>query len=538
MTASNNRIERYPYNAAVDFIDANVAKGFGNKVGYTDALQQLTYGALQDATDRFANALRALGLRQEDRIILLLLDTVAFPTVFWGAVRAGIIPVPLNSVLTTEEYAFVLDDSRADAIVIAQELFDVIEPVLNRAAAKHVIAVNSGDRPLPRVQQKSFYRFEDILAAASPKKLTCSTVSDEVAFWLYSSGSTGYPKAVKHIQTTLMETARAFGQQVLGITADDVLFSSGKLFFAYGLANSLAIPMSVGAHTILVPDRLTPDLVIATMRKHHPTVFFGGPALYAALLAHEDICCGLGSDRLRICVSGGDTLPKSVGERWCSIVGVEIVEGAGATEILTFLSNRPGSVRYGTPGRPLPGFDAKILGPDGQVLGTDEPGELAVRGATNAEGYWNQRAKTLRTFVGEWVHTGDIYRRDKDGFYHFCGRNDDMFKVGGVWVSPLILESALLSHEAVLATAVIGCTDNDGTVKPKAFVVLKKGNMPTQEMLRALRAHIKDRLVSQFAQGSAQSFYAYYPRWIEFCNELPRTSTGKIQRFKLRERAG
>jgi 4-hydroxybenzoate-CoA ligase len=527
---------QHPYNAVTDFVDVNIARGLGRKVAFTDPVRQLTYAELQAATFRFARALGGLGLRQESRIALLLLDGVEYPIAFWGAIRAGIIPIPLNSLLTTEQYAYVLDDSRAEAIVASESLLKMVEPVITQSSyLKNVIVVASQGIGANRCGNLSTHSFGEVLSRASAEPIASPTVSDEVAFWLYSSGSTGGPKGVKHVHTSLIGTARSMGQGLLGIERDDVVFSAAKLFFAYGLGNGMSFPMSVGASSVLLPHRPTPNLVFELMRRHRPTLFFAGPALYAALLLHRDIGPGAGSDRLRLCISAGDALPATLGERWRSVVGTDILDGIGSTEMLnTFISNRPEDVRYGTTGKPVPGYDAKILGEDGRELGCGEIGELVVRGPSSAEGYWNQRAKNHRTFVGEWVHTGDNYTRDSDGYYRYCGRMDDMFKVGGVWVSPFLIEAAFTSHDAVLASAVIGSKDADGLVKPKAFVVLKNGSEPDARLLQELKAHVKRELIARFSEDSAHGFYVYYPRWIEFRSELPMTATGKIQRFKLR----
>jgi len=367
--------------------------------------------------------------------------------------------------------------------------------------------------------------FADIIAAASAAPFTADTVSDEVAFWLYTSGSTGDPEGVKHVHSNLMATAKLFGQGVLGITENDVVHSAAKLFFAYGLGNAMTFPLSVAATAALWPYRPSPEAVFEMMRKHRPTIFYGVPSLYTALLAHADICAGAGSDRLRLCVSAGEALPAPIGERWRQVVGVDVLDGIGSTELLqTFLSNRPGQIRYGSTGKPVPGYEARIVDDKGRELGAEEMGELIIRGPSAGEGYWNQRAKSRRTFVGEWTYTGDKYRRDADGYYYYCGRTDDMFKVSGMWVSPFDVEAALVSHEAVLEAAVIGKQDADGLVKPKAFIVLKNGYVADESLLESLKIHVKEHAAPW-----------KYPRWIELRTDLPRTATGKIQRFKLRD---
>jgi 4-hydroxybenzoate-CoA ligase len=322
-----------------------------------------------------------------------------------------------------------------------------------------------------------------------------------------------------------MATARLFGQGVLGISENDVVFSASKLFFAYGLGNAMTFPLSVGATAALWPHRPSPEGVFEMMRQYRPTIFYGVPSLYAALLSHHDICKGAGSKRLRICVSAGEALPAHIGERWRDVVGVDVLDGLGSTELLqTFLSNQPGDVRYGSTGKPVPGYEARIVDESGHELSDGEIGELIVRGPSAGEGYWNQRAKSRRIFAGEWTHTGDKYRRDTEGYYYYCGRTDDMFKVSGMWVSPFDVEAALVSHEAVLEAAVIGKEDADGLIKPKAFIVLKNGVAPDESLLEKLKIHVK---------GTAGPWK--FPRWIEVRSDLPRTATGKIQRFKLRE---
>jgi 4-hydroxybenzoate-CoA ligase len=518
--------ERRPYNAVSDLVDANVARGLGGKIAFIDTERSLTYGDLQARSVRFANALRALGLRREERIALLLQDTIDFPVAFWGALRAGNVAVPLNTFLNVAQYAYILGDSRAAALVTTVPMAQVIWPILDKLPyLRTVILVGAPATDLAGYPGRDAYLFEDVIGEASPALFISDTISDEVAFWIYSSGSTGEPKGVKHVHSSLMATAKLFGQGVLGIRQDDVVHSAAKMFFSYGLGNAMVFPLSVGATTVLWRDRPSPDSVFEIMRKHRPSIFYAVPSLYTALLAHPDIGKGLGSDRLRLCVSAGEALPAHIGERWREFVGVDVLDGIGSTELLqTFLSNRPDDIRYGSTGKPVPGYEARIVDETGREVNVDEMGELIVRGPTAGEGYWNQRAKSRRTFAGEWTHTGDKFRRDADGYYYYCGRTDDMFKVSGMWVSPFDVECALTSHEAVLEAAVIGKMDADGLIKPKAFIVLKSGYAADEGLLENLKVHVK-------ATAGAWK----YPRWIELREDLPHTATGKIQRFKLRD---
>lgn len=516
--------ERRAYNAASDFVDANVAEGRGNKVAFKEGNNTLTYGELQKESCRFASGLAALGFGHETRLVVLALDTIEFPVAFWGAIRGGVIPIPLNTLLSTEQYAYMIEDSRAPLLLVSEALAKTVQPALPKMSwLKAVIVI--GDKKIIKPESIPVYSFDEIVAKGKADLFTAPTLSDEVAFWLYSSGSTGAPKGTKHVHSSLMFTAQSYAQQVLGIREDDVVYSAAKLFFAYGLGNAMTFPMSVGASTVLLAGRPTPDSVFEIIKNEQPSIFCGVPTLYAALLADKRAAKGAGSAKLRMCVSAGEALPQHVGESWKKQVGVDILDGIGSTEMLhIFLSNRPGEIRYGTSGKAVPGYDAKILDENGKECGVDEIGELVVRGASAAEGYWNQREKSRRTFAGEWTYTGDKYIRDADGFLRCCGRTDDMFKVSGIWVSPVEVEAALISHEAVLEAAVIGHEDSDGLLKPKAYIVLKQGFASDDALFESLKAHVKDKA------GAWK-----YPRWIDVRADLPKTATGKIQRFKLRE---
>ncbi|WP_454616308.1 benzoate-CoA ligase family protein [Bradyrhizobium cenepequi] len=504
------------YNAVTWLLDRNVDEGRGDKLVFDDTVSQLTYGELQRQTRRLGNLLRRLGVRREERVAMIMLDTVDFPIVFLGAIRAGVVPVPLNTLLTADQYAYVLADCRARVLFISEALLPVVKDIVGRMPDLEHVVVSGTDA-------HGHKKFSDELAGEGDVFATAATHPDEPAFWLYSSGSTGMPKGVRHLHSNLAATAETYAKQVLGIRENDVCLSAAKLFFAYGLGNALTFPMSVGATTILNSERPTPAVMFALMNKYHPTIFCGVPTLFASMLHDEASKTMLAGKRLRICTSAGEALPESVGNAWKARFGVDILDGVGSTELLhIFLSNAPGDIKYGSSGRPVPGYKVRLVNESGADVPDGEVGELLVDAPSAGEGYWNQRSKSRQTFEGHWTRTGDKYIRDAEGRYTFCGRSDDMFKVSGIWVSPFEVESALITHPAVLEAAVVPEADPEGLLKPKAFVVLRP-DAKTDGLHEALKEYVKQKI------GPWK-----YPRWIDVVESLPKTATGKIQRFKLR----
>lgn len=505
------------YNAAHDLIERNLESGRGPKLAYIDDYGNYSYAELAERAKRCANALLGLGLQPEQRVLLCLTDTIDFPTAFLGSILSGMVPVAVNTLLQAEDYAYLINDCRARALIVSANALAVLQPVLHRAETLKHIIVSKPERP-------AFPSFDSLLESASASFQTYSSSPDAPCFWLYSSGSTGAPKGTIHAQASLIQTAELYVRPILGLTDQDVIFSAAKLFFAYGLGNALTFPLAVGAAAILMAERPTPEAVFARLIRHRPTVFCGVPTLYAALLASANLP-ERSALRLRACISAGECLPEKIGKEWSSRFGVDILDGLGSTEMLhIFLSNRLGEVEYGTTGSPVPGYDLRLLDEHDAPVSDGEIGELQVSGPTSAIQYWNNRERTRQTFYGPWTRTGDKYYRNPWGRYVHAGRADDMLKVGGIYVSPVEVESALVSHSAVMEAAVVAQADDAGLIKPLAFVVPMPGIAPTPELASELQRHVRVHLA-----------HYKYPRWIEFCTELPKTATGKVQRFKLRE---
>lgn len=505
------------FNAASYFVDRNLELGRADRTSFIDDKGSYTYSDLAVRVNQCANALTAFGLRQEARIAMAVLDCIEFPSVYWGAIKAGFVPICLNTLLTTEHYHYILGKSRPQVLVVSQPLYEKFQPILKDLTSIEKVIVVGGDG-------QEHILLADITAQASDSFDAVATSRDDIAFWLNSSGSTGNPKGVKHRHSSPYWVAKLYGEQVLGVQEDDVMFSAAKLFFAYGLGNSNFVPLAVGASAVLMAERPTPQSIMRILNEHNPTFFYGVPTLYAALLADENNNSQTGSNRLRACVSAGEALPEEVGNNWKQRFGVDIYDGVGSTEMLhIFLSNRPGDVNYGTSGKMIGGYEGNLVDEQGQVVKQGELGELIVNGPSVTDGYWNEREKNLQTFIGAWTYTSDKYFQDEQGYYHYCGRSDDMFKSGGNWVSPFEVESALITHDNVLEAAVVPDEDEHGNLKPKAFVVLQNGVDQSEDLAEELKAHVKDSIELW-----------KYPRWIEFRDELPKTATGKIQRFKLR----
>ena len=502
------------YNAALDLLSRHAHRM--EKTAYIDAStgQTLSYGELDDQAHRFAQGLREAGFQQEQRVLLCMHDGLQWPVVFLGCILAGVVPVAANTVLTPKDYEFRLQDSRAHGLLVSEALWPQFADIISAAPACQQVFVDSDGSPEHGQSIAHIIQSNQRLAQCA------TTLADDVCFWLYSSGSTGSPKGTLHLHSHIIHTAELYGRGVLGLHENDVVFSAAKLFFAYGLGNALSFPLAQGATTVLLNKRATPADVFHLLKTYQPTVFYGVPTLFASLLADADRPAAQDLN-LRVCTSAGEALPAEIGKRWQAEFGVEILDGIGSTEMLhIFLSNRPGRVRYGTTGEVVPGYALRLVNDEGNPCAVGELGELQIQGPTSAIMYWNNREKTKHTFAGEWTRSGDKYICDAEGYYTYGGRSDDMLKVGGIYVSPFEVEASLMTHPSVLEAAVIGVDDEQGLTKPKAFVVCKPGQVLSVE---ELKLHVKSQLAPY-----------KYPRWVEFVSELPKTATGKIQRFKLR----
>lgn len=505
------------FNATTYFVDRNVDEGRGDHLAVICGEREMTYRELAAGVNRVGNALRDLGLQEEQRVLLALPDGPEFPLAFFGAIKIGAVPVPVNTLLQPPEYAYLLEDSRARVLIVSAELLPAFAAAIDRSPyLRHTIVVG---------ESGTHRTFDDLVGGASADLEPARTHRDDVAFWLYTSGTTGRSRAAVHLQHDMVYCSELYANAVLRISSADRTFSIAKLFFAYGLGNALYCPFAVGASTVLFPGRPQPEAVFEIIARHRPTLFFGVPTAYAAMLHAAERGLHTDLSSIRLAVSAGEALPASVYARWKERFGSDILDGIGSTEVLhIFLTNRQGDVRPGSTGKPVEGYELKVVDDAGMPVRQGEVGTLLVKGESTCAYYWNKHEDTKRTIQGEWIRTGDKYRVDEDGYYWYAGRADDMLKVGGIWVSPTEVEAAIVEYPGVLECAVVGAQDSDTLVKPRAFVVLKDGTPPNEETARAIQMFVKGRIAPY-----------KYPRWIEFVDDLPKTATGKIQRFRLRE---
>jgi benzoate-CoA ligase len=521
------------FNAATYFIDRHLDQGRGEKVAIEAGDARVTYRQLGEKVNRFGNALRQLGARIEERVLLLLLDSPEFAFSFFGAIKIGAVPVPVNTLLKAADHQYILNNSRARVVVVSESLYPQIEAIPREQLRylQHVIVVDAAPAT-------GTLCFGDVIEQNSPQLEAEPTSRDDAAFWLYSSGSTGPPKACVHLQHDMVVCAERYAKGILGMTESDRCFSVAKLFFAYGLGNALYFPLAVGATSILTPGAPKPQHVFEIIERHRPTLFFSVPSNYAALLAHVPGTNRVGTapgcrdapdfdfSSVRYAISAGEALPAAIFHRFKQRFNVEVLDAIGSTEVLhVFIANRPGAVRPGSSGQIIPGYEAKIVDESDQPAKPDEIGNLLVKSDSTCSHYWNQHEKSKSTIEGHWIRTGDKYYQDADGYFWYAGRSDDMLKCSGAWVSPIEIESVLIEHPAVQEAAVVAREDHDQLLKPAAYVILRNGTSCTPDLARELQEFVVRRLPI-FKR----------PRWVEFVDDLPKTATGKLQRYKLREK--
>lgn len=511
------------FNVAAHFVDRHMSEARSGKVAIECGEERVTYGQLFERVNRTGNLLKKLGVRPEERVALLLLDTPDFAYSFFGAIKIGAVAVPLNTLLKPAEYQYMLNDSRARVAIVSESLYPQIQAI-GKENLRYLESIIVSGKAVAGL--RSLHELMDESSSELEVELTCK---DDPAFWLYSSGSTGFPKGCVHLHHDMVVCAELYAKATLGIRETDRFFSVAKLFFAYGLGNGLYFSLAVGATSILWPGSPAPPNIYDVIEKHKPTLFFSVPSNFASLLSYQrDGGLDFDLSSVRYAVSAGEALPAAIYHRFKERFGVEILDAIGSTEALhMFIANRPGAVRPGSSGQILPGYEARIVDENDQPVPDGEIGNLLIKGDAVCSGYWNQHERTKDTFHGHWLRTGDKYYRDADGYYWYVGRSDDMLKVKGMWVSPIEVEGALLEHPMVQEAAVVGYNDRNQLTKPAAYVVLKNGQNGGQEMAKELQELVAAKLAPHKC-----------PQTIEFIAQLPKTATGKIQRYKLRQMAG
>jgi benzoate-CoA ligase family protein len=504
------------FNTAAPMIDRHLAEGRGARIALRTTEQEVSYAELAERVNRCGNALLAQGAKPGDRVLMMIKDCPEFIYVFYGAIKAGIVPVPVNTLLKAADYQFMIEDSGCTGLIYSPQYADEVDPALAGAARKPDFVL--------RTEGADGDGLDALMAASSAALEPAPARVDDDCFWLYSSGSTGRPKGTVHRQRDIVETSVHYAQGVVGHAENDVTFSAAKLFFAYGLGNSMNFPLWTGGCAILSDRVPSPDMTFEVIEQFRPTIYYGVPTLYAAQLrALESQNPDLSS--LRVCVSAGESLPADLYRRWTDRTGLVVLDGFGSTEGLhIFISNTRENNRPGSSGRIVPGYEAKVVDEAGAELPPGETGRLMAKGGSMAAYYWNQPERTAATMKDGWLDTGDTYIRDQDGWFTYCGRSDDMIKVGGIWCSPAEIESRLIEHPKVLEAAVVGQPDDEGLIKPAAYIILNDHGDAGDGLADELLEHCKDGLARY-----------KYPRWFNFVEQLPKTATGKIQRYRLRQ---
>lgn len=504
------------YNAAVELVDKNIDKGYVSKIAIYYREQEISYGELLKQVNKAGNGLKSLGVEIENKVMLLLPDCPQFFYTFLGAIKIGAVAIPVNTLSRSMDYLYVLNDCRAKVLVISEELVPLVEPILDRVKyLKNIVVVGNSNA--------GQITYENFIAGQQEELSPAETCADDVAFWIYSSGTTGSPKGVVHLHRAMVYAADTYPKEILALTPDDIVYSTSKLFFAYGLGNSLYYPLRTGAAMVLCPDKTNPNVILEVIKRYRPTLLFSVPTSYAALLQatdnNPDAFRGI-----RLCVSSGEPLPEVLYTRWKKQFDIEIIDGWGCSEVCNIIiSNRPGAVVPGSSGKILTGYSGRIVNEDGYIITNDKTGNLQIKGGSVAAGYWNQREKTNDCFSGSWFTTGDRFYKDEEGNLWYEGRADDMINTGDISVSPIEVEGVITKHDSVLECAVVRKKDEDGLFRAKAFIVLKDGYKPGQSLEKEIKEFLKGKI-------------AYYksPRWFQFVSELPKSTTGKIQRYKLR----
>lgn len=509
------------FNVASTFLDRHLSEGRGSRIAVHAEGTTYTYAQIAELTNRVGNVLLELGVEIEQRVALLLFDSPQFAAAFFGAIKIGAVSVPVNTGLRPDDYVYILNDSRAKVLLIHASLWQSIQHIRPQLQyLRHVIVVGLNKAH----ETKDTHDFDRLTEQAIGLLAAANTSKDDTALWLYSSGSTGFPKGCVHLHHDMIYCTEYYAKPILGIREDDITFSAAKLYFAYGLGNNLYFPFSVGASAVYHQGRPIAEDMFKVVEHYRPSIFFGIPTLYANMLALPDAEKRFDFSSVRVCVSAGEALPGDILRRWEDAFHVPILDGIGSTEILhIFISSRTGEIKPGSTGKIVPGYSAMITDEAGHPVPPGDIGNLLISGDSIAAYYWNKHEKTKNTMNGHWIHTGDKYYQDEDGYFWYCGRSDDMLKVSGQWVSPVEVENTLIAHPAVLEAAVVGVLDDENLVKPKAYVTLKEGVEPSDKLAEELQNFVKERLTP-----------FKYPRYVEFIPELPKTATGKIQRFILR----